>query len=526
MMAVLALVAAARLRLLNFPLERDEGEYAYAGQLLLQGIPPYQLAYNLKFPGTYAAYALILALFGQTPAGIHFGVLCLTTLTALMLAWLGKKMLDATAGVVAATAYAVLAASPSMLGQAGHATHFCAFFATAGFCLMWRARQKEDYFTLAASGILFGAAVLMKQPAAVIAAWAGLAFAFGKFFRANGSIGKRLASVAIYGFAMLTPLALCCLWLWRAGVFANFKFWTIDYARAYVSVVPLSQALQLFAHGFRAVIKKVFLLWLLAAGGLIVVWLDARWKNSRAWFLGFGGASALAVCPDFYFRRHYFLIALPALALLAGACVSGLRSISAGPSSRPVVWPAVGYALVVAATIFNVSSFWFWRPIPQIIRGVDSKDHGLYGADPLPEAEVVAKFIADHSAPEARLAVLGSEPELYFLSHRRSATGHIYTFAMMEPQPFAWKMQREMIGDIETQKPEFIVFADNIMSWNRRPDSNLALFDWWDGYKTNYTLVGLADVISPTNTIYVFGTNYIARYPEAHGSALEVFRRK
>ncbi|MEI7808576.1 MAG: hypothetical protein WCJ07_08850, partial [Verrucomicrobiota bacterium] len=45
MVAVLALVAAARLRLLNFPLERDEGEYAYAGQLILQGFPPYELAY-------------------------------------------------------------------------------------------------------------------------------------------------------------------------------------------------------------------------------------------------------------------------------------------------------------------------------------------------------------------------------------------------------------------------------------------------------------------------------------------------
>ena len=35
-----------RWRLLGMPLERDEGEYAYAGQLLLQGIPPYQLAWN------------------------------------------------------------------------------------------------------------------------------------------------------------------------------------------------------------------------------------------------------------------------------------------------------------------------------------------------------------------------------------------------------------------------------------------------------------------------------------------------
>ena len=141
MVLVLVVVAFVRLRLLNFPLERDEGEYAYAGQLMLQGIPPYQLAYNMKFPGTYAAYAAIMALFGQTPAGIHFGVFCMTMLTALMLFWLGKQMLDWTAGMVAATFYAVMAASPAMLGLAGHATHFAAFFATAGLCVMWRMRQ-------------------------------------------------------------------------------------------------------------------------------------------------------------------------------------------------------------------------------------------------------------------------------------------------------------------------------------------------------------------------------------------------
>ena len=66
---VMALVALVRWRLVDMPLERDEGEYAYAGQLILQGIPPYQQAYNMKFPGTYYAYALSMGLFGETPRG-------------------------------------------------------------------------------------------------------------------------------------------------------------------------------------------------------------------------------------------------------------------------------------------------------------------------------------------------------------------------------------------------------------------------------------------------------------------------
>ena len=176
---VLVLVAAVRLRLLNFPMERDEGEYAYAGQLMLQGIPPYQLAYNMKFPGTYlCGLCGHLDYLQPSSAGIHFGVLCITTLTALMLFWLGRQILDWTAGMVAATFYAVMAASPSMLGLAGHATHFAAFFATAGLCVMWKTRQNgQGRMGMIPTGFLFGTAILMKQPAALIAVWAAMAFA-------------------------------------------------------------------------------------------------------------------------------------------------------------------------------------------------------------------------------------------------------------------------------------------------------------------------------------------------------------
>ena len=69
--AILLMVGIIRVRLLEMPLERDEGEYAYAGQLILQGIPPYELVYNMKLPGTYFAYAIGMAIFGQTISGIH-----------------------------------------------------------------------------------------------------------------------------------------------------------------------------------------------------------------------------------------------------------------------------------------------------------------------------------------------------------------------------------------------------------------------------------------------------------------------
>ncbi|MEK7861610.1 MAG: hypothetical protein AAB284_09675 [Chloroflexota bacterium] len=122
-LAVLA-SAAIRLRLLEVPLDRDEGEYAYVGQLLLQGVPPYAGAYNLKWPGIYGAYAASLALFGPTVAGVHWGLLVVSAATAVLVYALAAHLGGRATGVVASAAFAALAVNPKLLGTAAYAEHF------------------------------------------------------------------------------------------------------------------------------------------------------------------------------------------------------------------------------------------------------------------------------------------------------------------------------------------------------------------------------------------------------------------
>ncbi|TAL03206.1 MAG: hypothetical protein EPO07_06530, partial [Verrucomicrobia bacterium] len=128
----LLLVLVVRVRLRDMPLERDEGEYAYAGQLILHGVPPYQEAFNMKLPGTYAAYALIMAVFGQSASGIHLGLALVNAASVFLIFLIGRELLDNVAGVAAAIAYALLSLSPSVLGLAAHATHFVVLPALAG----------------------------------------------------------------------------------------------------------------------------------------------------------------------------------------------------------------------------------------------------------------------------------------------------------------------------------------------------------------------------------------------------------
>lgn len=519
MVAVLVVIAMVRLRLLNFSLERDEGEYAYAGQLMLQGIPPYDLAYNMKFPGTYAMYALIMALFGETPAGIHFGLTILTTLTALMLYWLGKRILDPTAGMVAATSYAVLAANTALFGLAGHATHFAAFFATAGLCLMWKARQTARWQMAGAAGLMCGMAMLMKQHAAIIGVWASGVFAW-EYLCKNRDTGTRsLWRPAAFAAGVALPLGLCCLALWCAGVFQQYWFWTVDYARQYVSIVPLSDIGSQFWWSIRSMASEDFLLWLPCLAGLGMIWFDDRLRQTRRWLLGFSLASILTTVPGFYFRTHYFLLTLPALGLLAGCAVSGAcqwwrRKAGATRFSQ---WPTGIYALLVVFTILKTSDAWF------VFAAQGA--HALYGAELFPEAEKAAAFIRKYSKPEAQIAVLGSEPEIYFLSRRHSATGYIYTYPLMEPQPFASSMQREMIREIETNSPEFVVFVSQYLSWHLEKGSDMTIFKWWDDYKTNYTTVGLIEQNWPEPSQYFWGKD-AAAHGKLKGAGMEIFWRK
>jgi len=99
---VIGLILLIRIRLLAIPVERDEGEYAYAGQLMLQGIPPYRLAYNMKFPGVYAAYALIMSIFGQTSVGIHLGLLVVNLASIVIVFLIARRLMGLIAGIAAA----------------------------------------------------------------------------------------------------------------------------------------------------------------------------------------------------------------------------------------------------------------------------------------------------------------------------------------------------------------------------------------------------------------------------------------
>ena len=591
---VLLFVAVIRLRLREMPLERDEGEYAYAGQLLLQGIPPYKLAYNMKFPGIYGAYALVMLLFGQTAAGIRAGLLLVNAASIVLVFFLGRKLLDLNGGLVAATTFAVLSLSASVLGLAAHASHFVVLAALGGTLLLLRViaplnpRGEKDPSplpsTLAkgsggiagsptsnarpgrggplllglcfASGACFGIAFLMKQPGILWAVFGLLYLAWVQFeaplqdllaqrrrvspaqrgrqqrtrlqpgatedpsprpsplLEGRGGVGsshaaslpgssgqpwkRGLVRCLWYSLGFIMPPLLMCLFLWRAGVFDRFMFWTFTYAKEYASLYPL---FTMPTEHFRAALSAVFgpnlTLWILALLGMVVMWWDER-LYSRRWFLGgFVVCSLLAVVPGWYLRQHYFIFLLPAAALLMAIAFN--RGLYLLMHDRTIelflAVPILGLLpLGLGAAVVGNASVWFGMAPVAACREI-------YPRQMFAENAELGAFIRDTSTAGARIAVLGSEPEIYFYARRHSATGYLYVYPLTEPHKYARKMQEEMIREIESVKPEYLVFVNVKESWMARGESEQQIFQWYEQYsKANYDLIRmLHEKVEKTN---------------------------
>jgi Dolichyl-phosphate-mannose-protein mannosyltransferase len=490
---VIFLFAGVRWRLREMPLERDEGEYAYAGQLILEGIPPYELAYNMKLPGTYLAYAAIMNTFGQTPEGIHGGLLLINGCTTLLVFFLGRRLYGVLAATTAAMSYALLSTSEAVLGLAGHATHFVVIFAVAGLLFLLWARDSKSLAAYSAAGLCMGLGFLMKQPGIVF-----VIFGAQEVVWAGRSSRKRKlrARLIAYFTAAAIPYLLTCAALYRAGVFEKFWFWTVTYASQYATSTGIAEGWKYLT----AIVPQLFfgapVVWCFAAMGLLAMFLErgpiaALGSNVSLLIWSFLGASA-----GLYFRDHYFILLLPAVCLLAGKAMNWIvEQLKGRVRMNRLALTALGmavFALGWAQAVYAQRAIFFEMNPEQVVRRV-------YGGNPFPETLEFSRYIQEHSDVDAQVGVLGSEPEIYFYSRRHSSTGYIYTYGLMEEQKFASRMQQEMISEIENRKPQYLVKVMIPGSWLRKPNSDTAILLWADRYiSDHYRIVGVADVGTAT----------------------------
>jgi hypothetical protein len=177
---------------------------------------------------------------------------------------------------------------------------------------------------------------------------------------------------------------------------------------------------------------------------------------------------------------------LPALALLSGVAVSRALHLLRHDTTIELflALPILLLGVIgLGAAVLGNSAFWFDYSPREAVKY-------CYGTSLFAEAAQVGEYLKTNAPPSARVAVLGSEPEILFYSGRRSATGYIYTYPLMEEHAFAATMQQQMIQEIERAKPDYAVFINDRYSWLPQAHSDRKLLDWWNAYwPTNLNVV-------------------------------------
>ena len=519
LLAALVFAAVLRVRTLDLPLERDEGEYAYAGQLLLRGVPPYTLAYNMKLPGTYLVYAGILGAFGETETAIRLGLLLFNAATIVLVFLLGRRLFDAPTGAIACVIYALTSLSPGVLGMSAHANHFVIFFALCAILVLLRAVDRGRAGNFFFSGLLFGVAFLMKQQGIFFLFFGG-SYLLWQEFRARPTNWTLLVrQVGVFSLGATIPFSVTCLVLFWCGAFSKFWFWTFSYSRTYATLLPLREAGLSLMFRLKTFGWPEHFLWIFAALGLVWLIFCKNLRSQLPFLVGLLLVSVAAASAGFYFRPHYFILALPVQALLCGVAVRCCAQLDA-LNRLPKITRQLLLGLFLLTTLALAAAELSIYQTPTQI------NQRIYGGNPFREAREVGRYIRGHSAPDARVAVVGSEPEIYFYSQRRSATSYIYTYALMETHPFAHQMQLDMIREIETARPEFLVFVNFQLSWMTEARSEKTIISWAEKYWSQfYEIVGIIDTISDSETKYVWDGAAKTCLPQSK-NYIFVFRRK
>jgi hypothetical protein len=510
---VLLVTVIFRLRLVHLPIDRDEGEFAYAGWRMMHGGVPYLDYYNMKMPGIYAAYALLFLVFGSTVEAIRIGLLLVNLANTFFVFRIAENAGSRRTGIYAALCYLVFSMQVELQGTCAHAEHFAMLFTLSGLLVFTGAVRKKSLHGLFACGCLFGLAFLMKQPAFSFMLMASLLLLLESRHSKWGWKYFFKSAIALATGAAF-PVLVTAVILIVAGAGAGFRLFAFDYAREYISYLGFRDGWHNFCAALADAIRPNVFMWMLVPLSFLLMPFQAQRKNNTGQVIFFM-FSFIAVSAGFYFRPHYFQFLLPAAALL---CATALSATEAR-------WKQMHFIPVLF--LLAAVSFFVYRERSLI---TTSKDEDfirkIYHLDFFNATKKAADFIAENSQPGARVAIFGAEPEVWFYSKRLAASGYLYVYPLLENQKFAPAMRQQFYTETVHSKPDILLYTSNEGTWYANGDVRREMYEWCKAYcDSSFKRIALIDMPFDGPTSY-YWTEDTALHPLNAENYIEIYKRK
>jgi hypothetical protein len=494
---------------LRYPIGVDQGIYSIVGQGLLHGQLPYRDFWDLKPPGIYYIYALIVKIFG--PVMWCVGVVDLLWLLAISVCifYFARSYV----GTQAATLAMVFNASRhSRIGynSAAQAESFLMLCAFAAWFLLregdhptvpprdltasppLESRQGWSLFRCFMAGLVLGVAVWLKYNAVIFFPFV-LLLPFVEFHESGQeSLGMRM-TISWRDWLLRMSFVACGLALAIAAVLVHFS---ASGAWPAMKEAHFELMLRYGATGFQwrsdylahALRMTQFYIGFWTEVMVLLSLIIALWRREIASLvptLSLALAGFLCVATQGRFHIYHFETCHPFLSIFWGyMCVKAWK----GSCFLRGVFAARRWALAGALTWILLASVVFAFLAEECVRAVQQyvffadwlKDPDVSYRNYYPQLSLeklsdqlhIIDFLKQNSKPEDAVYVWGMAPLINLLSRRASPTRFFYNYPLIS----TWGLEKwrvEVVRALESKRPRYIIverddanpmFTGNIMT--------------------------------------------------------------
>ncbi|MCX5784958.1 MAG: glycosyltransferase family 39 protein [Elusimicrobia bacterium] len=519
---IILLTIVLRINLINIPYERDEGAYIYFGQMLLQGQVPYQDFYEDKPPGNMYSYAALVAVFGPEEGNIHGAFMVLNILTLLLGYLLLKRLFGVIPALCAAASFATLSLSPAMCGFSCMSEHLVMFYVMIGMALLLGWKKDIPFWQYMLAGMALGMAVWVKQSGIFFFLWGIAAILLAD----NNEYSGRWRRLLWFGAGAAVVSLVFFAQMWKLGVFRQFWFSVVELPSLFVTpTVPFQIVKYVLKLTAGVIFRENSLSVILAIAGVILLAVTDKSRNEKLVIWLLVCASLLAVVPGYTFYAHYWLQVIPAAIIGVAIVISlALKFSSRVTGPGALKWELAIILLFCLGKGYMFAQRWdyyFGNNNTAILRGV-------YGDNPFPSSKRIGDYLRNRSHPGDKLAILGSEPQIFLYSRCRNATRHAFITHLVNPRnPYAADWRKEYITDVEKAAPHYIVYVAHPASWCCEGNSCAEMDIWADKYlRESYELVAYSDIILGEPEPHLVWDDEARTYHPKGQCSVRIFERK
>lgn len=444
---------------LIYPFGRDQGIYAYAGKLILEGKIDYKYSYNLRPPAIHYTYALGEMIFGNSMSGMRIFEMIWQLLTSLIIFSIILKLSGSAKAAVFGSIFYLFLYFRLDYWHTLQTESFMNFF-IAGSVLMLIGNSKREFILLFISGLFIGITLLFKSTILLLVVLLVLSLVFLK----RKDEGSKKSVIYASGIAFI--FVLCAAYYFYNDAF-NY-FWEIQFVQipmyakiGYMNETKgfiLSNVLRMFTYSVYA--PLIFF-------SVILIILNIR-KNEFgfstavlvSWFI----AAIFSIIIQWKFFFYHFILLLPPLTIIIFSYYKYLLNLFV-KINKKTVYAVASFVIIIYALFAGKPYFSKYSDLTDVIFNRNSiqekyiklgiTQDSVFTINKIYE---ITDYIKQNTKAKDKIFIWGIEPIIYYLSGRECVSRFIYN------TPLYWRgnnlsYQNEFIKSLKETNPELILVA-------------------------------------------------------------------